>query len=158
MSSTHQEITNLCILWELFAEFYRFNHCAKVMALSCNQLSLNGLVRKLFPMSLWKGSALVAVTVSLPSVVLSMSFSQETKVAFTWFLICIWIGFLTMYLPRAEQQPWQCMTVGSWCLCWPRLEQLSLQRPLQLPLRLCRHVLQRHPARWVAICKCRTEY
>lgn len=41
-----------------------FNHCAKVMALSCSQLSLNGLARELFPMSSWKGSGLVAVTVS----------------------------------------------------------------------------------------------
>lgn len=45
---------------------------------------------------------------------------------------------LTMVLTPAEQLPWQCTTVGSWCLCWRRLEQLPVPVPRPLPLRLYR--------------------
>ena len=140
---------NLCILWKPFAKSFVFITFAKVMDLICNQLSLSGRGRELFRMSSLKESVSVAVMVSR----CLLKFCCCCLTVLTLLSVPEWLAHLRLnfvlnvVLPPPEQRPWQCTTVGSWCLCWRRLEQLV---PPALQLRLCRQ----HSARLVVTCKC----
>ena len=85
---------------------------------------------------------------SLPSEVLLLLPYCSYPLSVPEWLAHLRLNFvLNVVLPPPEQRPWQCTTVGSWCLCWRRLEQLV---PPALQLRLC----WQHSARLVVTCKC----